>query len=55
MNDQMQQAPMGDEPKKNNTTLYIIIGVVVLLCCCCVGAFVFYQYLGDPIVNALGL
>jgi len=55
MNDQMQPAPMGDEPKKNNTTLYIIIGVVVLLCCCCVGAFVFYQYLGDPIVNALGL
>ena len=43
------------EPKKNNTTLYIIIGVVVLCCCCVVGGFVFYNYLGDPIMEALGL
>ena len=51
MNDQMP--PVTEEPKKNNTVMYIAIGVAVL-CCCCVGAFVFYQYLGDPIMKALG-
>ena len=44
--------PTPEEPKKNNTILYIGIGVV-LLCCCCIGAIVFYQYLGDPLVEAL--
>ena len=54
MNEQLP--PIGSEqPKKNNTTLYIIIGVVVFCCCCAAGAFVFYQYLGDPLMNALGI
>ena len=56
MNEQMPPVePVAEEPKKNNTTLYIIIGVVVLCCCCVVGSFVFYQFLGDPLMEALGL
>jgi len=51
MNDQMP--PLAEEPKKNKTAMYIAIGVAVL-CCCCVSAYVFYQYLGDPIAKALG-
>jgi hypothetical protein len=44
--------PAPEEPKKNNTILYIAIAAVIL-CCCCVGAFIFYQYLGDPLVEAI--
>jgi len=53
MNEQLP--PVAEEPKKKNTTLWIIVGIVVLLCFCCVGAYIFYQYLGDPILKALGL
>ena len=45
--------PAPEEPRrKTNTVLYIVIGVVVL-CGCCIGAFVFYQYLGDPLIEAI--
>jgi hypothetical protein len=45
-----------EQPKKNNTGIIIAVVVVVLLCCCClVGSIVMYQYLGDPIMQALGL
>ena len=42
-----------EEPKKSKVWIWIV-GVVALLCCCCVSTFVFYQYLGDPLVKALG-
>ena len=49
------EPPQPEAPKKNNTVL-IVVGVLLVLCCCCiVGAFVFYQYLGDPLMQALGL
>lgn len=55
MNDQLPPvSPAPEQPKKNNTTLYIVLGVVAFCCCCVVGGFVFYQYLGDPLMNALG-
>jgi hypothetical protein len=44
--------PAPEEPRKNNTILYIAIGALIL-CCCCVGVIVFYQYLGDPLIDAL--
>jgi hypothetical protein len=44
----------GTEPKKNKN-VFIWVGVALVLCCCsCVGTFVMYQYLGDPIAEALG-
>ncbi len=47
--------PLPAAPKKNNTVLIVVIVAVVLCCCCVVGSFVLYQYLGDPIMQALGL
>jgi len=47
--------PMPEAPKKSNTVLIVVIVAVVLCCCCVVGGFVLYQYLGDPIMQALGL
>ncbi len=50
----MNEMPVTPEaPKKNNTALIIGIVVAVLLCCCCIGAIVFYQFLGDPLIEAL--
>ncbi len=45
------------QPEKNNRkTVLIVAGVLVVLCCCCVlSGYLFYQYLGDPIVQWLGL
>ena len=51
----MNEIPFSPEaPKKKNNVL-IWIGVALGLCCCCVvGTYVMYQYLGDPIMQALG-
>ena len=51
----MNEMPVSPEaPKKKNSTL-MWIGVAIFLCCCCsVGTYVMYQYLGDPIMQALG-
>ena len=45
------------EPRKSNQGLIIGIVVAVVLLCCCLPLtlYVFYQYLGDPIMRALGL
>ena len=39
----------------NRRTLLIIAGIIVFCCVCAVGTFVFYQYLGDPLLEMLGL
>lgn len=53
---EMPVTPSPEEPKKSNTGLIIGIVAAVLLCCCCpITMFVMYQYLGDPIMQALGL
>ncbi len=39
----------------NRRTLLIIVGIIVFCCVCAVGTFVFYQYLGDPLLEMLGL
>jgi hypothetical protein len=57
MNDQNPSMDLnpGPTPTKNNNRTWLIVGiVVVVLCGCCVGAFLMYQYLGDPIMKALG-
>jgi hypothetical protein len=45
-----------EEPKNDNRrTILIVAGAVLLVCCCCVASvYIFYQYLGDPLVNWLG-
>jgi len=48
------ETPMPEAPKKSNTGLIIGIVVAVVLCCCCIiGGIVLYQYLGDPLMEAL--
>ena len=43
-------------PKKNNRKPLLWIGVaLVVLCVCVVGAYVMYEYLGDPLLQYLGL
>ena len=43
-------------PKKNNRKTILWIGVaLVLLCMCLIGAWIFYAYLGDPLLQYLGL
>lgn len=56
MNDPMG-TPMMDAPKKSNQGMIIgiVVAVLVLCCCCPVTLYVFYQYLGDPIIKALGV
>ena len=57
MSEEMPVAP-SETPAPNNNNRNIIIGVVavvVLCCCCCIGTVVMYQFLGDPIMQALGL
>jgi hypothetical protein len=55
MSENMPVTPTEDTTTKNNNKILIWIGVAIILCCCCaVSTFVMYQYLGDPIVNALG-
>ena len=45
----------GPTPTKKNNRTWLIVGIVaVVLCFCCAGVFVMYQYLGDPIMKALG-
>jgi hypothetical protein len=52
---EMNEMPVSPEAPKKNNKIFIWIGVALLLCCCCVvGIFVMYQYLGDPLMKALG-
>jgi len=40
--------------KDNRKTILIISGVVLVFCCfCIVGGYLFYQYLGDPLIEWL--
>ena len=41
------------KPEKDNRRTFLIIGGAILLfcCCCIVGGYLFYQYLGDPLVE----
>ena len=56
MNDPMGN-PTYEAPKKNNTPMIIgiVVAILVLCCCCPITLYVSYQYLGDPIMKALGL
>lgn len=47
--------PMPEAPKKNNTIIIVAVVAVVLCCCCVIGGYVLYAYLGDPIMQALGI
>ena len=49
--------PPIEEPEGRGNRIWIILAVVVLvLCCCCiVSAYIFYQYLGDPLMEWLGV
>lgn len=52
----MNEMPASPEAPKKKNNILMWIGAALLLCCCCsVGAYVMYQYLGDPIMQALGL
>lgn len=48
--------PTPEAPKKKvNTWLIVGIVAIVLCCCCVVGGYVMYQYLGDPLMQSLGI
>jgi len=56
MNDQNPSMDFnpGPAPTKTNKRTWLIVGiVVVVLCCFCFGVFIMYQYLGDPIMQAI--
>ena len=49
------ETPSTEKPKKNNKVLIIVVVAIALCCCCVIGTFVFYQYLGDPLIELLGV
>ncbi|TES89959.1 MAG: hypothetical protein E3J88_04985 [Anaerolineales bacterium] len=54
--DFITQGEDGPEPKDDRRRLIFIIAAVaiVILCCCILTAYLFYDYLGDPIMEFLG-
>lgn len=54
--DFITQGEDGPEPKddRRRTILIIAAVAIVILCCCILTSYLFYEYLGDTIVEFLG-
>ena len=43
------------DPSPGKSRMPLIIGAAafIILCCCCGSLYIFYQYIGDPLVELL--